>query len=281
MLVRQSPQLPPQMRFASADMVRAGAGSHAPRQNHLLAALPMQTYQQLLPVLEPVPLRRGWTVYGPGDREDFLYFPTTGIVSRICATRNGPSTVFALTGNEGVIGVALFLGGESALSQAVVLSDGYAYRLRADLLKSECAHSGPLLQLLLRYTHMLIGQIGQTVACYRHHTLEQQLCRWILACLDRSASTELIMTQHLIADMLGVRREGITEAAGRLQKAGLIDYSRGHIAVLDRAGLQARSCECYVVVKSQYDRLLRPQDSIQRPSARIVAPVLRGHPEMA
>jgi CRP-like cAMP-binding protein len=243
--------------------------------------LPPQSYERLLPALEPVPLLRGWTVYGAGDREDSLYFPTAGIVSRICMTRDGPSTVFALTGNEGVIGVALFLGGESALCRAEVLSDGYAYRLRADLLKNECEHSSPLLQLLLRYTHVLIGQIGQTAACYRHHTLEQQLCRWILACLDRSASNELIMTQHLIAAMLGVRREGITDAAGKLQKAGLIDYSRGHIAVPDRAGVQARSCECYAVVKRQYDRLLRPLESLQAPRSRNVEAILRGHPEMA
>jgi CRP-like cAMP-binding protein len=262
LLLQPSPQLPPQMRFASARMQRAAAATHTPRQNHLLAALPPQTYQRLLPALEPVSLPQGWTLHGAGEREDYLYFPTAGIVARLGVMPQGRSTAFALTGNEGVIGIALLLSGESTLSQAVVLTDGYAYRLRSDLLKSERTHVVPLLRLLLCYTHALIAQIGQTGACNRHHTLEQQLCRWILTCLDRSVSNELKMTQHLIAEMLGVRREGITKAAGNLQKAGLIDYSRGHIAVLDRAGVQARACECYAVVKRQYDNLLPRQCTV-------------------
>ena len=188
---------------------------------------------------------------------------TAGIVSRFYVTENGASAGFAVTGSEGVIGVASFLGGESTPSQAVVLSAGYAYRLGADLLKNEFEHDGPLPHLLLRYTQALIAQTGQIAVCNRHHSLEQRLCRWILSCLDRLPSNELTMTQELIADMLGVRREGVTEAAGKLQKAGLIHYSRGRIAVLDRPQLEARVCECYAVVKREYDRLLRPENTIR------------------
>jgi CRP-like cAMP-binding protein len=266
MLMQPSSQLSPQMRFASAQLQRAALPRHTPDQNRLLAALPPQIYQRLLPALEPVHLPHGWTVHGAGDREDYLYFLTAGIVARLCVTRKGPAAAFAVTGNEGAIGVASFLGGVSAVSQAVALSDGYAYRLRADLLQSECGYSIALLQLLLRYTHLLIAQTGQTAACNRLHSLEQQLCRWILSCLDRSPSNELTMTQHLIADMLGVRRESVTEAARHLQKAGLIDYSRGHIAVLERSGVQARACECYGVVRQQYNRLFRSQTSVSMPA---------------
>jgi CRP-like cAMP-binding protein len=244
------------MRFASSDMERAVSAQQTPRQNHLLAALPLEDYERLLPDLEPVPLPLGWTVHGAGDREKYLYFLTAGIVSRFYVTQNGASAGIALTGSEGVIGVAAFLGGESTVSRAVVLSAGYAYRLRADLLDNEFKHHRQLLHLLLRYTQALIVQTGQIAVCNRHHSVEQQLCRWILTLLDRLPSSKLTMTQELIADMLGVRRVGVTVAAGKLQKAGLIHYRRGHIAVLDRARLEAQVCECYAVVKREYDRLL-------------------------
>lgn len=232
-----------------------------PRQNHLLAALPLEDYERLLPDLEPISLPQNNTVYGADDRETYLYFLTAGLVSRFYVTENGASAELAITGSEGVVGIASFLGGESMPSQAVVLSAGYAYRLRVNPLKNELAHGGPLLPVLLRYTHALIAQTGQMAVCNRHHSLEQRLCRWILSCLDRLPSNELGMTQELIANMLGVRREGITEAVGKLQTAGLIHHSRGRIAVLDRHRLEAQACECYAVVKRQYDRLLPPQNA--------------------
>ena len=261
----------PETRFASTDRKPAVSAGHAPRQNRLLAALPPEDYERLLPNLEPVPLPLGWTVHRAGDREQYLYFLTAGIVSRFYVTQNGASAEIAVTGSEGVIGVASFLGGESTPSQAVVLSAGYAYRLGADLLKNEFEHDGPLPHLLLRYTQALIAQTAQIAVCNRHHSLEQQLCRWILSRLDRLPSNELTMTQELIADMLGVRREGVTEAAGKLQKAGLIHCSRGHIAVLDRPRLEAQVCECYAVVKREYDRLLPPEN----PSGSIIAVTCR------
>jgi CRP-like cAMP-binding protein len=246
----------PQTRFASSDRERPVSTPQTPRQNRLLAGLPLEDYGRLLPDLEPFPLPSGWTVHRAGDREKYLYFLTAGIVSRFYVTENGASTEFAVTGREGVIGVASFLGGDSTPSQAVVLSAGYAYRLGADLLKSEFEHDGPLPRLLLRYTRALIRQTAQIAVCNRHHSLQQQLARWILSCLDRLPSHELMMTQELIAAMLGVRREGVTEAAGKLQKAGLIHCGRGHIAVLDRPQLEARACECYAAIKRQYERLL-------------------------
>ena len=209
-----------------------------------------------MPDLEPFALPLGWAVHDAGDREKYLYFLTAGVVSRFYVTESGASAEFAVTGNEGVIGIASFLGGESTPSQAVVLSPGYSYRLRADRLKHEFEHDGPLPRLLLRYTQALIGQIGLISACKRHHSLDQRFCRWILSCLDRSPSNELALTQSLIADMLGVRREGVTGAAGKLQKAGLIHLSRGRLVVLDRPALEAQVCECYAVVKREYDRLL-------------------------
>jgi CRP-like cAMP-binding protein len=239
-----------------ASGVREFVGRHAPTQNHLLAALPRRDYERLLPDLEPVSLPLGWTVHEAGDREKYLYFLTAGIVSRFYVTASGASAEFAITGNEGVIGIASFLGGESTPSQAVVLSAGYAYRLGAHALRSEFEHDGALARLLLRYTQALIAQTAQTAACNRRHTVEQQLSRWILSCLDRLPSNDLTITQEVIAAVLGVRRESITEAAGKLQKAGLIHYCRGHIAVLDRSRLEARACECYVAVKHQYERLL-------------------------
>ena len=253
---RVSFQMHPESRFASRDRKRGAGGRPTPRQNHLLAALPVKDYERLLPDLQPVPLPLGWTVHRPGDREKYLYFLAAGVVSRYYVSENGESTEFAVTGNEGVIGVASFLGGESTPSQAVVLSAGHAYRLGADLLKNEFEHDGPLPRLLLRYIQALIAQTGQIAVCNRHHSLEQQLCRWILSSLDRLQSNELTVTQELMAEMLGVRRESVTEIAGKLQEAGLIRYSRGHIAVLDRPRLEARACECYAVVKREYDRLL-------------------------
>jgi len=252
----------PETRFASMHGKRVLFAPHTPRQNHLLAALPVEDYERLLPDLEPVPLPLGWTVHGPGDRDRYLYFLTAGIVSRFYVTQSGASAEFAVTGSEGVIGIASFLGGGGTPGQAVVVSAGYAYRLGADVVKNEFEYDGALPLLLLRYTQALIVQTGQMVVCNRHHPLEQQLCRWILSSLDRLPSNELTMTQELIAEMLGVRREGVTEAAGKLQKAGLIHYSRGHITVLDRPRLEAQACECYGVVKREYDRLLTQEDTI-------------------
>lgn len=229
---------------------------HTPRQNGLLAALPREDYERLLPHLQHVALPQGCVLHRAGDRESRLYFLGAGLVSRIFVTLDGASAEFAITGREGVIGVASFLGGGSTPSQAVVLREGYAYRLATVLLKDELERNGPLALLLLRYTQALIAQTGQIAACNRHHSLEQQLCRWILSCLDRLGSNELVMTQDLIARSFGVRRQGVTHAAGKLKKAGLIRYSRGRIAVLDRARLEAQVCECYSVVKREYDRLL-------------------------
>ena len=249
-------------RFACRERIRAFSALQTPRRNQLLTALPEKDYERLRPDLEPVPLPLGWTVYGAGDRHEYLYFLTAGIVSRVSLTENGASAEFAVTGREGVIGVASFLGGEYMPSHAVVLSAGYAYRLGADLLRNELEHDGPMPHLLLHYTQALIAQTAQIAVCNRHHSLEQQMCRWILSCLDRLLSNELTVTQELIANMLGVRRESVTEAAGRLKKAGLIHYNRGHITVLDRSQLEARVCECYAVVKREYGRLLRPGKTV-------------------
>jgi CRP-like cAMP-binding protein len=261
---QQSFQSHSDARFAAKDGRPAVSAWRTPRENHLLAALPAEDYARLLPALEPVALPKGWTVQCAGERQKYLYFLTAGIVSRVCVTEAGASAEFAITGREGVVGIATFLGGESTQSQAVVLSTGAAYRLRLDTLRGECDYGGPLLQLLLRYAQVLITQIGQTAVCNRHHSLNQQLCCLILSCLDRLPSNELKLTQELIAEMLGVRREGVTEAAGHLQTDGLIHYSRGHIYVMDRAGLEERTCECYTVVKREYDRLLR--HNVHRPS---------------
>ena len=246
----------PESRFVRRDKQRAVSAPLTPRQNHVLAALPRADYERLLPDLEVVPLPPGWTVHEAGSREKHLYFLTAGIVSQLYVLENGTSAGIAVTGREGVIGIALFTGGESALSRAVVTSAGSAYRIQADTLKKEFERGGPLQHLLLRYTLALIAQTGQIAACNRHHTVEQQLCRWLLLSLDRLPSNELTMTQEQIANVLGVRREGVTDAAGRLQDAGLIHYSRGHITMLDRPKLEARVCECYAAVKREYDRLL-------------------------
>jgi CRP-like cAMP-binding protein len=231
-------------------------GPHDPRQNHLLAALPADEYARLLPDLEWVPTPLGHVLYEPGVKMRHVYFPTTSIVSLLYVMEDGASAEIAVVGNEGVVGVSLFMGGESTTSRAVVQSEGHAYRLKAQLLKDEFFRAGPMQRLLLRYTQALLTQMAQTAVCNRHHSLDQQFCRWLLLSLDRLSSNELAMTQELIANMLGVRREGVTEAAGNVQRAGLIHYNRGRITVLDRPGLEARACECYAVVKKEFDRLL-------------------------
>ena len=232
------------------------AASHTPKDNRLLAALPEESYQALLPFLEPVPLPLGMAVYESGAKQRYVYFPTNSIVSLLYVLADGASAEIAVTGRDGLVGIALFMGGETTPSRAVVQSAGQGYRLRADVLKQEFEKGGELQHLLLRYTQALITQMTQTAVCNRHHAVDQQLCRWLLLSLDRLPSNELVMTQELIANMLGVRREGVTEAAGKLQNEGLISYSRGHITVLDRPRLETRVCECYTVVKREYDRLL-------------------------
>src|SRR3954470_8762640 len=228
----------------------------APKVNRLLAALPEKNYQALLPFLERVELPLGMALYESGGKQGHVYFPTTSIVSLLYVLENGASAEIAITGNEGLVGIALFMGGETTPSRAVVQSAGEGYRLKAAVLKEAFERDGQLQLLLLRFTQALITQMTQTAVCNRHHTVHQQLCRWLLLSLDRLAGNELVMTQELIANMLGVRREGVNEAAGRLQAEGLIEYSRGRITVLDRGELEAHVCECYSVVKREYDRLL-------------------------
>jgi len=232
------------------------SGWPSPRQNQLLAALSAADYERLLPHLEPVALELGRALYESGGQQGNVYFPTNSIVSLLYVMEDGASAEIAIVGNDGLVGIALFMGGESTPSRAVVQSAGHGYRLRAGVLKSEFGRGGDLQHLLLRYTQALITQMAQTAVCNRHHAVEQQLCRWLLLSLDRLNTNELVMTQELIANMLGVRREGVTEAAGHLQKAGLIHYSRGRIVVIDRPNLEARVCECYSVVKREYERLL-------------------------
>jgi len=229
---------------------------HTPKQNHLLAALPADDYLRLLPDLELTPMPLGWAVYESGGHLGYVYFPSTSIVSLLYVMESGASAEIAISGNEGLVGISLFMGGESTPSRAVVQSAGHSYRLKASVLKKEFARGGTLQYLALRYTQALITQMAQTAVCNRHHSLDQQLCRWLLLSLDRMETNDLVMTQELIANMLGVRREGVTEAAGHLQEAGLIQYSRGHIKVVDRAKLEKRVCECYAVVKKESDRLL-------------------------
>jgi CRP-like cAMP-binding protein len=274
MLETQSFRPYPQPRFAISERVRAAAAPHTPRQNRLLAALPQADFERLLPCLYPVPLPAGWAVHSAGGRERHLYFLTSGVVSRIFILESGASTGFAITGNEGAIGIASFLGGETVPSLAMVLSAGYAYRLSAEFLAAEFDSFGPLAQILLRYTQALITQMILTAACYRHHSVEQQLCRWILACLDRLPGNELGMTQERIADMLGVRREGVAEAAGHLRNAGLIRYGRGHIEVLDRRRLEERACECYSTVKRECGRLLAEPGHSERPGGSCTDPAI-------
>jgi CRP-like cAMP-binding protein len=230
--------------------------SHQPQQNHLLAALTAEVRQRLFTHLELVPLPLGKVLYESGDTMRHVYFPTDSIISLIYVMESGASAEISVVGNEGLVGIALFMGGESTPSRAVVQSGGHAFRLKGPLLKIEFERHGELLVLMLRYTQALITQMAQTAVCNRHHSIDQQLCRWLLLSLDRLPSNQLTMTQELIANMLGVRREGVTEAAGKLQRQGVIEYSRGHITVLDRPQLEQLSCECYAVVKKETDRLL-------------------------
>jgi len=227
-----------------------------PEQNHLLASLPAAEWGRLSEKMELTSMPLGHVLYESGDTMRHVYFPTNSIISLLYVMENGASAEIAIVGNEGIVGISLFMGGETTPSRAIVQSAGNAYRVAGQYLKDEFYRAGPLQRLLLRYTQALITQMAQTAVCNRHHTVEQQLCRWLLMSLDRLASNELSMTQELIANMLGVRREGVTESAGKLQKLGLIGYSRGHIRVLDRAALEAHACECYAVVKKEFDRLL-------------------------
>ncbi|MDD5389595.1 MAG: Crp/Fnr family transcriptional regulator [Gallionellaceae bacterium] len=230
--------------------------SSSPNQNHLLAALPTVEFESLAAHLELVTLPLGEMLYEPGGQMRHAFFPTSAIVSLHYVMADGASAESAGVGNEGVVGVSLFMGGNTTPSAAVVQTAGHAYRLESRKLVEEFNRAGLMQRLMLRYTQALMTQMAQTAACNRHHSVEQQLCRWLLLTLDRMATNELVMTQELIASMLGVRREGITEAAGNLQRAGVISYRRGHIAVLDRHGLEARVCECYAVVKTELKRLL-------------------------
>jgi CRP-like cAMP-binding protein len=227
------------------------------KRNQLLASLPEAEWQRWAPLLERVDMPLGHVLYESGATLSNVYFPITAIVSLLYVLENGASAEIAVVGNEGIVGVSLFMGGQSTPSRAVVQSAGEGCRLKAAVMRAEFDRAGPVMHLLLRYTQALLTQMAQTAVCNRHHSLDQQLCRWLLLSLDRLAGDELVMTQELIANMLGVRREGVTEGALKLQKAGLISYARGHITVLDRRGLEARVCECYIVVKKEYDRLLQ------------------------
>jgi len=229
---------------------------HSPTQNRLLAALPEAEFVRIAPHLQMVPMLLGDSLYEPGGQLQHVFFPTTAIVSLLYVMESGASAEIAGVGNEGMLGIALFMGGDTTPSSAVVQTAGHGYRLPGRVLKEEFNRAGQMQQMLLRYTQALLTQMCQTAACNRHHSIAQQLCRWLLLTLDRLPSNELIMTQELVANALGVRREGVTEAAGHLQTAGCIRYRRGHIAVLDRSGLEARSCECYQVVKTEFARLL-------------------------
>ena len=230
--------------------------NHKTGDNSLLAVLRLLLRERWASMLEPVDLRLGQVLYESGSTITYVYFPTTAIVSLLYVLNSGASAEIAVVGHEGMIGIAVFMGGKSTPSRAVVQSAGRGYRLRASFVEEEFAGAGPVMHLLLRFTQALITQMAQTAVCNRHHSLDQQLCRWLLLSLDRLKGDELVMTQELIANMLGVRREGVTEAAMKLQHAGLIQYARGHIKVLNRRGLEKRTCECYAVVKCEYSRLL-------------------------
>lgn len=255
------------MKGYAGSMGRAMGLASNVQGNRLLAALPPTQLQRLLPLLEPVDLPLGHVLCESGSTMSHAYFPATGLVSLLYVTEDGAPGEIALVGSEGVVGVALFMGGDSTPSRAVAYSAGKGLRLAVPVLKHEFDLAGPLMHVLLRYTQALITQISQTAVCNRHHSIDQQLCRCLLLCLDRLAGNEIVMTQELIAHMLGVRREGVTEGALNLQAAGLIRYRRGHITVLDRAGLERRSCECYAVVRNEYDRLLTPGGPLAATSA--------------
>ena len=246
-------------------MKLAPAVEGQPLRNHILSALPAVEWQRIQPMLEPCQLPLGKVIYESGATQRYAYFPTTAIVSLLYVLETGASAEIALVGNDGIVGVSVFMGGDATPSRAVVQSAGWAYRVNCVALKQLFAEGRGLQHLLLRYTQALITQMGQTAVCNRHHSIDQQLCRWLLLSLDRLSANELSMTQELIANMLGVRREGVTEAAGRLQAAGLIHYSRGCITVVDRSGIETRCCECYAVVKRESDRLL---PVTARPSVR-------------
>jgi len=235
---------------------KCASSSPSPLQNHLLAVLPKKIQDRIFPQLELVYFPLGKVLYESGDTLRHVYFPTDTIVSLLYVMENGASAEISVVGNEGVVGVALFMGGESTPSRAVTQSAGHAYRLAGQKLKDEFNLHGEVLHLLLRYTQSLITQMAQTAVCNRHHSIDQQLCRWLLLAMDRLQGSEINMTQELIANMLGVRREGVTEAAGKLQKLGVINYNRGHITVLDRFRLEQLSCECYEVVRRETERLL-------------------------
>jgi CRP-like cAMP-binding protein len=228
---------------------------HSPNRNYLLAALPAAEFERLRPHLELVPMLLGETLYEPGRQLQHVFFPTTAIVSLLYIMESGASAEMARVGNEGILGIALFMGGDTTPSSAVVQTAGYGYRLLGKLLKEEFNRAAPMRRLLLRYTQALIAQISQTAACNRHHSVKQQLCQWLLSTLDRLPANELTMTHDLVASAFGVRRETITEAAGELRRDGLIRYRRGHIAVFERSGLEASACECYAVVKKELSRL--------------------------
>jgi CRP-like cAMP-binding protein len=234
------------------------AGTRTGHVNRLLAALPADSRERWEPKLELVTMSLGDVIYESGATQHYVFFPTTAIVSLLYVLEDGASAEIAVVGNDGVVGIALFMGGGSTPNRAVVQSAGHAYRLTSQAMKAEFDLAGPAMHLMLRYTQALIAQMGQTAVCNRHHSLDQQLCRWLLLSLDRIEGNELAMTQSLIANMLGVRREGVTTAALHLQQDGLIGYARGHIRVFDRAGLERRTCECYAVVKAEYERLLSP-----------------------
>jgi len=225
-------------------------------RNYLFRSIPPIEWEKLLPHIEAVDLPLGKVLYEPGSKMSHVYFPSSAIVSLLYALENGSSAEIAIVGNEGIVGISIFMGGESTSSRAVVQSAGQGYRIKSNMFLEEFNRAGPVMHLLLRYTQALITQMSQTAVCNRHHTLDQQFCRWLLLSLDRLTSNHLVMTQELIANMLGVRREGVTKAALKVQKAGLIQYSRGRITILDRLGLEKRTCECYQVVKTEYDRLL-------------------------
>jgi len=241
---------------ASASASAFNIAPHPATQNSLLGSLPDEEFRRLQPDLEPVALPLGWSLYESGDLQRHVYFVTEGIVSQLYVTQDGASAEIAVTGREGLVGISVFMGGASTPGRAIVQSAGYAYRLGAHVLRREFERGGAFQHLLLRFTQALLTQMAQTAVCNRYHTIDQQLCRWLLLSLDRLSSSDVNMTQELIANMLGARREGVTEAARRLQDAGLIHYHRGRITVVDRPGLARRVCECYAVVKRESDRLL-------------------------
>lgn len=247
---------------------------YSPKQNRLLGALPAEEFERLAPHLELVPMKLGEIIYESGGQQRHAYFPATAVVSLFYSIESGMSAEIAGVGNEGMVGISLFMGGDTTPSTAIVQTGGYCFRLKEAILKAEFGRSGPAMRLLLRYTQALLTHMAQTAACNRHHSIEQQLCRWLLLTVDRLPSNELVMTQELVANSLGVRRESITEAAGKLQRAGIIHYRRGHISVLERSGLEASTCECYAVVKKEFGRLLPdvqqspPASSVSRQTAQ-------------